>query len=183
MTNYASYLLDLDGTLIDSLSVWMNGIREIASKYELDIERGRINDRHIGMDTLFTRPQIQEVQEYVLQNSDQIALIPGAREFLEYLRFYNKQIALVTNSPHIVTTPVLSNLGILHHFDTVVGYEDAANIKPHPDLLLIAIERLGADATTTIMIGDSDNDTNAAKAAGIDSHKIDSKTKLIDIIK
>ena len=57
--------------------------------------------------------------------------------------------------------------GLEHFFDTVVGSDETGRHKPHPDPILLALERLGADAAAAAYVGDSPFDVQAAKAAGV----------------
>lgn len=56
-----------------------------------------------------------------------------------------------------------------HFFNDILGGDTVAQCKPSPAPLLAAIERAGASAATTVMIGDSSNDFDAARAAGVRS--------------
>jgi pyrophosphatase PpaX len=53
------------------------------------------------------------------------------------------------------------------YFDVVVGAEDTSRHKPHPDPILMALERLEAEPQDGAYVGDSPFDVRAAKAAGV----------------
>jgi pyrophosphatase PpaX len=60
-----------------------------------------------------------------------------------------------------------ARLPIEHLFETVVGGDETPRQKPHPDPLLLALERLGARPADAAYVGDSPFDMQAAKAAGV----------------
>lgn len=61
---------------------------------------------------------------------------------------------------------ILRRVGLLEHFDVIVGGEDVSRQKPDPEGILLAIERLGAHKSA-LYVGDSPTDAEAAKRAGI----------------
>lgn len=79
------------------------------------------------------------------------------------------KLAIVTSRIRIGIDDVFRAKDIKHLFDVVVTFEDYKNPKPHPEPLLVALEKLGVNADEAIYIGDSDSDIVAAKAAGMRS--------------
>lgn len=77
------------------------------------------------------------------------------------------KLACVTNKPREFTLPLLEGLRLAECFSAVVAGDDVKEAKPHPELLLTACDRLGAEAGQAVMIGDSINDVLAARAAGM----------------
>jgi pyrophosphatase PpaX len=51
----------------------------------------------------------------------------------------------------------------------IVTVDDVKNPKPHPEPVLMAIEKMGANPATTLMVGDSPADIQSANAAGVAS--------------
>lgn len=74
--------------------------------------------------------------------------------------------ALITNKPRIFTEPLIASLGWQRHFDVVLCGDDLAEKKPSPQPLLYACETMNVDVRSCLMIGDSINDIQAASAAG-----------------
>ena len=74
-------------------------------------------------------------------------------------------MGVVSNKPQEFTDSVLKQLNLASYFGVAFGPEATPNRKPHPEPLLVAAQRLGAQPQETIMIGDSVVDIMAAKAA------------------
>jgi phosphoglycolate phosphatase len=75
-------------------------------------------------------------------------------------------MAVVTNKPRYFTLQLLERLDVARHFVTVIAGDDGHAKKPAPDMLVAAARALRVAAREALMIGDSDNDTVAARAAG-----------------
>lgn len=103
---------------------------------------------------------------YERLNGAAAAVFPGVVEGLERLRAARLRLACVTNKARRFTLPLLERTGLAQFFDAVVTSDDAGVRKPHPGLFLHACERLGAAPEETVVIGDSANDAEGARAAG-----------------
>ena len=93
-------------------------------------------------------------------------LFPGVRVGLESLASARRPMAVVTNKPRYFTQQLLDRLGVGPFFAAVVAGDDGIRRKPHGDMLVAACERMGSAPAETLMLGDSDNDIVAARAAG-----------------
>ena len=93
-------------------------------------------------------------------------LFPGVRPGLEMLQAAGYAMSVVTNKPRYFTEQLLEGLEIGDFFTAIVAGDDGIRRKPHGDMLAAACERMGAAPATTLMLGDSDNDIVAARAAG-----------------
>jgi phosphoglycolate phosphatase len=90
---------------------------------------------------------------------------PNVVEGLRDMQAQNLLMACVTNKPREFTIPLLERTGLMPFFHTVVAGEDAAK-KPAPDMMVLACKTLGVAAHEATVIGDSYNDSQAARAAG-----------------
>jgi phosphoglycolate phosphatase len=91
----------------------------------------------------------------------------GAADALRELHATGLRIAVVTNKQHRFADALLKLLALRPWVDLVVGGDTCERRKPDPQPLLYACERLGVPTDAALMIGDSTNDVQAARAAGI----------------
>jgi phosphoglycolate phosphatase len=75
--------------------------------------------------------------------------------------------AVVTNSPAALARRILDLLGLADAFDAVAGGDEVPRGKPDPDLLVLALDRLHCPASRAVLVGDTDLDLLAARAAGV----------------
>ncbi len=94
------------------------------------------------------------------------ALFPGVLEGLRLLNDHGRRLAVVTNKPRSFTERLLKKAGIDSMMSAIVAGDDGIERKPAGDMLRIACERMGNTPEQSLMIGDSDNDVRAARAAG-----------------
>jgi HAD superfamily hydrolase (TIGR01549 family) len=92
-------------------------------------------------------------------------LFAGGRETLVTLR--NKGIGLGLASNRDTPDKPLRALGIIDLFQAIVGQLDVKNVKPAPDMILKAMELMGAKPDETLYVCDSKGDLIASKAAGV----------------
>jgi len=90
---------------------------------------------------------------------------PGIVELLEALRSY--RLAVVTNKRLVQSQALLETIDLMDYFDLLVGPELVDHIKPAPDMIHYALDQLGLAPGQALMVGDTDNDLLAARAAGV----------------
>ncbi|KKL02951.1 phosphoglycolate phosphatase [Rheinheimera mesophila] len=76
-------------------------------------------------------------------------------------------LAVVTNKPRQFTAPLLRNMGIARFFSALWCADDVAKAKPEPDMLLALARQQGVSTADILLVGDSENDIFAARAAGM----------------
>ena len=109
-------------------------------------------------------PRYQAHYESVLGHETEA--FPGLVPMLARLEADGFRLAVITNKATRFVRPHLERAGILRYFDAVVGGDDAHAKKPDPAPLVLAAQRLGVAVTDMLMVGDSRNDAQAARAAG-----------------
>jgi len=109
-------------------------------------------------------PRYQAHYENVLGRETEA--FPGLLETLARLKDEGFRMAVVTNKATRFVRPHLDKAGILHFFDAIVGGDDAHAKKPDPAPIVMAAQRLGVAVPRMLMVGDSINDAQAARAAG-----------------
>lgn len=141
-------LLDLDGTLLDTapdLAAAVNATLTDLGLHALPVSTVRD----------FIGSGIQRLVERSLQAAG-----------LERLRGSGLRIACVTNKAAAFTTPLLEKSALARFFDAVVTADQVGARKPHPEPFLFACRQLQIEPTAATVIGDSANDSEAARAAG-----------------
>ncbi len=111
-------------------------------------------------------PQILRVflGHYERHLLDCTALYPGVREVLDY--FSAQRRVVVSNKMYRLALAVVRGLGIEDCFDAVLGGDSAAEKKPHPALLHVALRRFQVSAPSALMVGDGATDIEAGRRAG-----------------
>ncbi len=185
MRRPAMVLIDLDGTLIDSVPDLAYCVDELMArlgrppwgeaKVRTWVGNGveRLVKRALTgtMDSepepeAFSRALPLFLALYKENVSVRSRLYPGVMEGLKRLVGEGMTLACVTNKAEAFTVPLLKDLGIFDFFELVVSGDSTPKKKPDPLPLLHASERLNVPAADSMMVGDSVNDVKAARAAG-----------------
>ncbi len=103
-----------------------------------------------------------------------VYLFDGVREMLDALQQHGMRMGILTSKSHDIlvegrragTALEAEQLGIDGHFPHIVGFEDVAHHKPHPEGLERLMARMGATPTRTLVVGDSWSDVEVAKKGG-----------------
>ncbi len=103
---------------------------------------------------------------YLAINGQFARVYPGVPEGLQALRAAGLRLACLTNKPTAFALPLLRAKGLHGYFDHVFGGDAFERKKPDPLPLRKACEALGSQPARTLMLGDSHNDAQAARAAG-----------------
>jgi phosphoglycolate phosphatase len=91
---------------------------------------------------------------------------PDVVEGMEALKQAGYRLACITNKAAKFTTPLLKDTGLYHYFGLILAGDSLPRRKPDPLPLLHACEKFGITPDNMLLIGDSLNDTQAARAAG-----------------
>jgi HAD superfamily hydrolase (TIGR01509 family) len=176
----AAVLWDMDGTIIDTESFWMDAETELIAHYggtwshsdalQL-VGQGLWHSARVlqSRGVELTEDQIiQQLTAIVLERirTGGLPWRPGARELLLELKSAGIPTALVTMSIRSLAT-VVADIIDFDAFTLVVAGDDVAHSKPHPAAYLRAIELLGVDATECVAIEDSPPGVASASAAGV----------------
>ena len=91
----------------------------------------------------------------------------GVERFLRTMQSYGAKLVVCTNKPTHLANKVLKELLVSQYFLGVYGADSAPKNKPDPIHLTTSIDGVGGDVQRAIMIGDSENDVLAARAANV----------------
>jgi phosphoglycolate phosphatase len=178
-------LIDLDGTLIDSVPDLAYCVDAMMSALEMP-EHGEAKVRDwvgngverlvrralVGQlegepeDELFQKAYPIFLELYAEHNAKRSMLYPGVQEGLEFMKGAGYQLGCVTNKAEQFTLPLLRDLGIADFFEIIVSGDSLPKKKPDPMPLLHAAEHFGVEPRAALMLGDSQSDVKAARAAG-----------------
>jgi phosphoglycolate phosphatase len=103
---------------------------------------------------------------YLAINGEFATVYAGVIEGLQQMRDAGLQLACLTNKPLSFAKPLLQAKGLDHFFSHVFGGDSFERKKPDPLPLLKTCEALGVQPGQALMVGDSSNDAQAARAAG-----------------
>lgn len=181
----AAVIFDLDGTLVDSAPDFLNALNRLFAEIgrpplALPEVRGMMGygvrvllehalERTGGMPL---EPGLEALAERMIElffrhHLESSRLFPDVPATLETLRRARLKLGLCTNKPHAATLETLKILKLDHLFDAVVGGGESLALKPHPAHVIAVVERLGVAREGTVMVGDTETDVAAARAAGV----------------
>jgi phosphoglycolate phosphatase len=184
---------DLDGTLLDTFrdlgaavnhALVLGGFHEVSVETSKDLIGGgakimlaRAIEAQGGLpEDEFKRLYKAMLGYYEAHNAVHTELYPGVREGLAELAARGVRMAVVTNKFEAFARNVLTALGLVDQFETVIGGDSMGRgpdgqflAKPHPAPVLKAREVLGANGPggSFVFLGDSTYDARAAKDAGV----------------
>lgn len=92
---------------------------------------------------------------------------PGVLEMLDQLRRRDLRLAVATSSTHWMVDRVFSMVELAPYFDAVIAADDVTRHKPDPEPYLVALEKLGLEAASALVVEDSVTGLTAAARAGV----------------
>jgi phosphoglycolate phosphatase len=177
-----AFIVDLDGTLVDTLGDFVAVLNLVLADLALPAVEREFVARTIGRGSehlirstlaelgaeagLYEQAWALYQRHYAVVNGEHSAIFPGVIEGLDKLRALGLPMACLTNKPAAPARELLVRKGLSGYFDRVFGGDDFERKKPDPLPLLKTCEALGTAPERTWMIGDSSNDAQAARAAG-----------------
>jgi len=176
--SYRTVLFDLDGTLLDhfaaihrchAYTMRQLGLPEptlaqvhaaVGAGVEVAVER-LAGPEHKAAALAIYRPYWDATM------LEGVKLLPGAREFLVALRARGIRTGVFTNKHGPSSRRTCAHLGVAGLLDANFGATDTPWLKPDPQFARHVLAALGADAATTLLVGDSPYDFEAARNAGL----------------
>ena len=185
-------IIDLDGTMVDTLGDFAQALGRMLDDLALPgIERTHI-ERMVGKgsehliksvlhhvlaqagqapaaintEAIYPQAWARYQHHYLAINGQYAQVYPGVPEGLHALRSAGLRLACLTNKPTAFALPLLRAKGLDSFFDQVFGGDAFERKKPDPLPLVKTCAALGSAPARTLMVGDSSNDAQAARAAG-----------------
>ena len=190
MAQKLTILFDLDGTLADTAPDLMKAHNHVMNKFgysskSMDeirnlVGRGaavmigrsiwgsarkelsKISDEKIKKD--MTKEFIKFYENNLVVETQ---LLNGVEDFLLWAKSNNISMGVCTNKQEYLAIELLKKINIYDFFEYVAGGNTFDYCKPDPRHITNMVEIMGGDIRKTIMIGDSENDADAAKSAGV----------------
>jgi phosphoglycolate phosphatase len=177
--SFDTLIFDLDGTLIDSapdVHFSVNCALKEMGKPEIgyqDIKRAIGPGQDEFLSVVFPNGKKSDIYRFISifrkyyweHCLDQTVLFPGIQTLLSDLK--DTQFAIASNKPKTFVEKIAAGLNILSDFRCVVGSEDVEHVKPDPEMIVKALELCKCEPNRALLIGDTDRDIMAGKAAGV----------------
>jgi phosphoglycolate phosphatase len=175
---FSAVFFDFDGTLIDSYAAIAASVNHVRGRHGLPALPVEEVKRYVGRgpEHLFghTVPGSDVEKNLAIYRAHHptimaglTQLLPGAAETIERLDAAGISLGLCSNKPRLFSQGLLEHLGIAERFRVVLGPEDVPHLKPAPDMLRLALERLKLRAAEALYVGDMTVDIETARAAGV----------------
>ena len=185
-------IIDLDGTMVDTMGdfsealnrmlrelalppIGMDSIQNMVGKGSEHLLRSVLNhvlaldgkaDAAIEIEAHYPAAWDSYQRHYLDINGQYASVYAGVEDGLKRLRAQGLRLACLTNKPTDFAVPLLTAKGLTGYFEHVFGGDAFERKKPDPLPLLKTCEALGTAPARTLMLGDSSNDAQAARAAG-----------------
>ena len=180
MKRYTTVLFDLDGTILDTNELIIRSfLHALKGHVADDFSREHIIP-YMGApleEQLRRFSGLEEVDELVAAyreinlalHDEFVKAFEFVPEVLEQLHKAGIKLGVVTTKMRLTTERGLKYVGIEKYMDAVVTIDDVAHAKPHAEPVLKAMKLLGAEAKSTLMVGDSTMDIQSGINANVDT--------------
>ncbi len=170
-------LFDFDGTLLNT--------NELIIQTFMHVLNDRFPGQYSPEDCIkFIGPSLIETFEQIAPNEvgemikkyrewnhahhdELVTEYDGVLSTLQKLKEQDIRLAIVSTKRRDTIKKGLELMGASHLFEFLIGIDDVKNVKPHPEPVLLAIEKLGISKEEAMMIGDNYHDIEAGKNAGV----------------
>ncbi len=180
----SAILIDLDGTLLhtapelaESANRMLRDMSRPAVSQDLLmsyigngigwlVKRALTGDMHAEPNVALVEKAMPIFEQHYSELLLQSKLFDGVIEGLNAMQAAGFRLGCITNKVARYTEPLLKGVGLVDYFEIVLSGDSLPQKKPHPMPLLHAAKFFGVPVEQVLLIGDSLNDTLAARAAG-----------------
>ena len=183
MTQKLTILFDLDGTLVDTAPDLMGAHNHVMKKFGYP-QKSLGDIKHIAgrgawimmqrtfrdeiKDEKLKKEMVKEFIDYYAKNIDKGSKpIKGVVNFLEWAKSNQILMGVCTNKQERLATDLLKKINLSQYFEYVAGCDTFEFNKPDPRHLTNVIEIIGGSVNKSIMVGDSEVDSQSAENAKI----------------
>ena len=183
MSQIYTILFDLDGTLVDTAPDLIEAHNYVMKKY--GHKQKRLSDikslagrgawvmmqrsfKNEIKDEKTKKKMVDEFIDFYSKNiNNQSKPIRGIFEFLDWAKSKNISMGVCTNKREVLAIDLLKKINLYKYFEYVAGADTFEFNKPDPRHLTNVIEIIGGDLSKSIMVGDSEVDSNSAYNANL----------------
>lgn len=180
---YKLAIFDFDGTLVDSAPGIIDVMRQCIEEYKLPDEIYKEWQMLIGVPLMRQMEIIfpDHTEEFWLEVATRYRaiyddktielcpLFPSLTKMLEALKASDIKMTIASSKRRHLIQTVLDHHNLTHYFAMIVGAQDVANHKPHPESVHLTLKEMSTDAYDAVVIGDSTYDLDMAHGAGVDA--------------
>ena len=190
MTQKFTIIFDLDGTLVDTAPDLMNAHNYVMKKFGFETKTSEDIKNLVGKgaksligrsvwgqarkelskvtDEAIKKEMVTEFINYYSKNiANESKLVNGALEFLNWCKKNNISMGICTNKQDYLAIDLLKKINVYDYFEYIAGSNTFDYCKPDPRHLTNVIEIMQGNIKKSLMIGDSETDSNTARSAKI----------------
>ena len=180
MANYKLIMLDFDGTTACTVPAIYYSAHKMLQKYGYDISKQVVYDNfalamaesfrcYTGVD--FDDETVEQmIVEYNIIYKEEgealVELFDGVIETLDKLTKAGVKVVITSNNIRPVLNRQVAKQGIAEYIDDIVSVEDVENVKPAPDIALVALQRYNIKPEEALVVGDATLDMDMGREAG-----------------
>ena len=172
---YDLFIFDFDGTLVHPLEIdWSKMKHELYKHFKIGIKddnKMKISKllyeiKNLGTDTLeMAYKMIREHESYAISKA---VFRKELKQLIDKIDSYKyKKICIFSSNMDSTIKKILARFALLDKIDFIVSKEDVSFYKPHPQGLLLILEKYKIPKTKAIYIGNTNNDLISGKSADI----------------
>ena len=173
------YIIDMDGTMLDSMELWDNIAILLLQKYGITADKNikqildplSINEALIYLKEKYHfTDSISKMHDDLLnilefQYLNNVNLKPGVKTFMNQCILQNKKLCLLTANYRNLTVKILSRHNLIKYFDQIITCDDTSLTKQNGDIYKYASQALNLNINECIVIEDALHAIKAAKQA------------------
>lgn len=181
LNNIKAVLFDLDGTLVESMSMWGDVDVDYLKKFHIPVPEGlqkAIEGLSMYQTAVYFKENfaIEDSLEDIMDEwnrmaykkyTTEIPLKPGVRAFLDVLKSKNIPCGIATSNSRILTEAILKSHQVENYFSVMVTGDEITNGKPDPEVYLEAARKLGVAPEHCLVFEDIPFGIMAGKRAGM----------------
>ena len=181
LKNVKAVLFDLDGTLVDSMSMWKEIDVDYLKMFQIsvpetlheDIEGLSMYQTAVYFKETFGIPdsldKIQETWNFMAYDKyiHEVPLKPYVREFLDCLKNKDIPCGIATSNSRILTEAILKSHEVDRYFRVMVTGDEVKKGKPEPDVYLTAAQKMGINPKDCLVFEDIPFGILSGKRAGM----------------